>query len=309
VRVFLTGATGFVGGHLLTRLLADGHTVRTLVRGPQKIGFPPDSRVALVPGDVVDGSGLDDGMKGCDAVIHLVGIIVETGKATFDRVHHLGTRNLVDAAKRNRISRLVQMSALGARANGVSEYQTSKWKGEEAVRQSGIEYCILRPSLIFGPGDGFVTQMLDIMRKAPLFRPVPGNGKPLFRPIFVDDVAACFTGALINPATANQTIELGGGEELTLNAILEEIAKCAGIRKPAVHIPLPLMFAGAALAQTVLPRPPATIGQLKMLKEGSTCDIGPMKRIFGLEPRGFRSTLPTYLCKSFDIDQQKKQRI
>jgi len=297
VKVFLTGATGFVGGHLLKRLLDDGHSVRALVRFPPKIKAPPNDRVEFVFGDVVNGFGLENGMKGCDAVIHLVGIIAETGKATFERVHHLGTRNVVDAAKRTRISRFIQMSALGVRADGVSDYQTSKWKGEEAVRQSGLPYCILRPSLIFGPGDGFVTQMLDVMRKAPLFRPVPGDGKPLFRPVFVEDVAACFSQALTNASATNQTIELGGGEELSLNAVLDEIAKCAGIRKPAVHIPLPLMFAGAAVAQTFLPRPPVTVGQLRMLREGSTCDIVPMKRIFGLAPKPFSATLPTYLTK------------
>src|SRR5690242_1862975 len=132
MQVFLTGATGFVGGHLLKRLLADGHSVRALVRNPSKAQIAIGNRVELVPGDVVAGS-LDDGMKGCDAVIHLVGIIVETGKATFERVHHLGTRNVVEAAKANRISRFIQMSALGVRADGVSEYQTSKWKAEEAV--------------------------------------------------------------------------------------------------------------------------------------------------------------------------------
>jgi NADH dehydrogenase len=237
-------------------------------------------------------------------VIHLVGIIVETPDSTFERVHHLGTRNVVEAAKRNNVRRFVQMSALGVRADGVSEYQTSKWKGEEAVRQSGLEYCILRPSLIFGPGSGFVTEMLDVMRKAPLFRPVPGNGKPRFRPIFVDDVAACLAQALTNPAATNQTIELGGGEELSLNEALAEIAKCAGIRKPAVHVPMPLMFAGAAVAQTLLPHPPVTIGQLRMLREGSTCDIGPMKKIFGIEPAGFRAQLP----KTFDAEEQRKQR-
>jgi NADH dehydrogenase len=249
-------------------------------------------------GDVIEGTGLDAGIAGCDAVIHLVGIIVEEGNATFERVHHLGTRNVVEAAKRNRITRFVQMSALGARPDGVSQYQTTKWKAEEEVRQSGIPWCILRPSLIFGPGDGFVTQMLDVMRKAPLFRPVPGDGKPRFRPVFIDDVTACFTRALISAAATGQTVDLGGGEELSLNEILAEIAQCAGIRKPAAHIPMPLMAIGAAMAQAVLPDPPVTPSQLRMLKEGSTCDIQPMKRIFGLTPGGFREGLRTYLAPS-----------
>lgn len=297
MKVFLTGATGFVGSHLLQRLLNDGHLVRALVRDPQNSNLLTGANLGLVRGDVVEGTGLDEGMQGCEAVIHLVGIIMETRAATFEKIHHLGTRNVVEAARRNHISRFVQMSALGVRANGVSEYQTSKWKGEEAVRQSGIPYCILRPSLIFGPRDGFVSQMLDVMQQAPLFRPVPGNGQPKFRPIFIDDVTACFAQALTNPAATNRSIDLGGGEELTLDQVLAEIAECASVRKPAVHIPIPLMFAVAAVAQKLLPRPPVTMGQLRMLQEGSTCDVLPMMEVFGIQPLGFRVGLRTYLCK------------
>ena len=298
MQIFLTGATGFVGRHMLSRLLTEGHAVRILLRFPEKqarlLAFSQSEmpgwreKLAVVPGDVVTGVGLDSGIQGCDAVIHLVGIIVEKGKNTFEAVHHLGTRNAVEAAKRNGIKRFIQMSALGVRAEGVAAYQTSKWKGEEEVRGSGIPYCILRPSLIFGPGDGFVTQMMDMMRKAPLFRPVPGNGKAKYRPVFIDDVTACFARALSTEAATHQTIALGGADELSLNEILTEIARCAGVRKPAVHMPLPLMFAAAGLAQTLLPNPPVTVDQLRMLREGSTCDIGPMKRIFGIEPKGFR---------------------
>ena len=294
MKVFLTGATGFVGKHMLERLLAEGHAVRAALRGlpGQKArlvqGFSEDGDFRYVSGDVVEGTGLDEGMQGCDAVIHLVGIIVERGKNTFENVHHIGTRNVVEAAKRTGIKRFVQMSALGVRADGVAAYQVTKWKGEEEVRRSGIPFCIMRPSLIFGEGDGFVTQMMETMRSAPVFRPVPGSGKPKFRPIFVDDVTACFARALTVEAATNQTVELGGADELTLNEVLAEIARCAGVHKPAVHIPLPLMFAGAAVMQKVLKNPPVTVDQLRMLGEGSTCDIAPMQRIFGVIPRGFQ---------------------
>jgi uncharacterized protein YbjT (DUF2867 family) len=287
MQVFLTGATGFVGKHMLRRLLTDGHMVRALVRGPRQTGQFSHDKVDYVSGDVVSGAGLDEGMQGCDAVIHLVGIIVEKGGNTFEAVHHLGTRNVVKAAAKNGIKRFIQMSALGVRADGVAAYQTSKWKGEEEVRNGGIPYCILRPSLIFGPGDGFVTQMMDMMRKAPLFRPVPGDGRSMYRPIFIDDVTACFGRVLTIESATNQTVALGGADELCLNDVLAEIARCAGVRKSAVHIPLPLMFAGAAVAQTFLANPPVTVDQLRMLQEGSTCDIAPMKRIFAIEPQGF----------------------
>ena len=287
MKVYLTGATGFVGRHMLERLLAEGHAVRAAVRDPQKASLAKRAKIEFVAGDIVEGTGLDQGMQGCDAVIHLVGIIVEKGTNTFERVHHLGTRNVVEAAKRTGIKRFVHMSALGVRANGVAPYQTTKWKGEEEVRQSGITFCILRPSLIFGEGDGFVTQMMATMRSAPLLRPVPGDGTPKFRPIAVEDVTTCFERALTYEAATNQTVELGGADELTLNEVLEEIARCAGVRKPAVHIPMPVMMAGATVALKLLKNPPVTVDQLRMLREGSTCDIGPMKRIFGVNPRGF----------------------
>lgn len=271
----------------MKRLLNEGHAVRALVRDPQKAGPLTQTGVELVAGDVVEGRGVEEGLRGCDAAIHLVGIIIEKGKNTFEAVHHIGTRNVVEAAKRAGIKRYVQMSALGVRADGPAAYQTSKWRGEEEVRRSGIQYCILRPSLIFGPGDGFVTQMMETMRSAPLFRPVPGNGSPRFRPIFIDDVTACFARALTAEAAVNQTIELGGADELSLNQVLEEIARCAGVRKPSVHIPMPLMSVGAFFAQTLLKNPPVTVDQLRMLREGSTCNIEPMKKILGITPRGF----------------------
>lgn len=288
MRVFLTGATGFVGGYVLQRLLAEGHTVRALVRDQAKAARLPRDNVDYIAGNIVSDAGLEEGVRGCDAVIHLVGIIVEKGTNTFEAVHDLGTRNVVGQAKKAGIRKFVQMSALGARADGVSRYQTSKWRGEEAVRGSGIPYCILRPSLIFGPGDGFVTQMIEVMRKAPLFRPVPGDGRALYRPIFIADVASCFVRALSLETAVKRTIELGGADEMSLNQMLAEIAHCARVRKPAIHIPLRLMFAVAAVAERLSPQPPVTIDQLRMLREGSTCDTAEMKRIFGLEPRNFQ---------------------
>jgi uncharacterized protein YbjT (DUF2867 family) len=115
--------------------------------------------------------------------------------------------------------------------------------------------------------------MMDMMKKAPFFRPVPGDGSPKFRPISVEDVTFCFVRALTAETAENQTVELGGADELTLNEVLAEIARCAKVNRPAVHIPMPLMFFGARMA--------------RMLQEGSTCDIGPMRRIFGSTPKGF----------------------
>ena len=297
MRVLLTGATGFVGSHMLERLVTGGHEVRAVVRDSMKLDPPPGpGRVIPIPGDVVTGRGLEEAASGCEAAIHLVGIILEMGGDTFEQVHHKGTVNVVNAARSAGVKRFVQMSALGARADGVSGYQTTKWKAEQAVRSSGIEFVILRPSIIFGPRDGFVTQMLQVMRSAPLFRPVVGSGSYPFRPVYIGDVVECFVQSLTNEAATGQTIALVGAEELTLNALLATLAECAGIRKRAVHVPFSLMYANASVLGRFLKRPPVTTDQLRMLQEGSTADPGPMTRIFHIDPVGFRQGLERYLC-------------
>jgi len=306
MRVLLTGATGFVGSHMLQRLVADGHEVRTLLRDPAKlaqgdraslVSTSAPGRVEAIAGDVVTGAGLSHAAQGCAVVIHLVGIIMETRAATFEKTHHRGTINVVNAAKKAGVRRFVQMSALGARPDGVSGYQTTKWAAEEVVRASGMEWVILRPSIIFGPRDGFVTQMVEVMRSAPLVRPVPGHGRYPFRPVYIADVVECFVQSLTSREATSQTIALVGGEELTLNELLAAIAECVGVSKPALHVPLPIMYINAAILGAILPKPPVTTDQLRMLREGSTADPEPMRRIFHLNPTGFREGLKKYLCQ------------
>ncbi|MFB3813467.1 MAG: complex I NDUFA9 subunit family protein [Terriglobales bacterium] len=295
MKLALTGATGFVGSHMLSRLKAEHHYVRALVREPGRAAALASPQVEFVRADVVSGIGLDAALDGCEAVVHLVGIIMEVGDQTFERVHHLGTRNMVEAARRAGVSRFVQMSALGARADGVSDYQRSKYRGEEEVRNSGIPFTILRPSIIFGPRDGFVSQMVDVMRKAPV-QPVVGHGRYPFRPIYIDNVVDCFVQSLTSEKAVGRSVDLGGLDELTLEQMLDEIARCIGVRKMKLHVPFALMKLNAAILGAVLRRPPVTTDQLAMLREGSTCDIGPMLETFDLKLVGFSEGLRKYLC-------------
>ena len=292
MKVFLTGATGFVGSHLLARLLYDGHTVRVLVRrrGLLRTAEAPTGRLEEVQDDI-NSENVAKRLSRCDAAINLVGIIYERGADTFERVHHQGTRNLIVAARKSGVKRFVQMSALGARPGNASAYHTTKFAGEEEVRNGGIPYVVLRPSLMVGPGSAFVRQMAGVMRAAPLIRPVPGTGKYRFRPVHVDDVADCFAQSLTNPAATGQTVDLVGGEERTLDEMGDELAASLGVTKRAIHIPLPLMKAAAAFFSWLPMKPPVTQVQLRMLEEGSTADSATMKSIFGIEPIGFRDAL------------------
>jgi NADH dehydrogenase len=299
MKVFLTGASGFVGSHVLRRLLEDGHQVRALVRGRTVLtsdsSFAP--RVEQVEGDITSPTVRNHAV-GCDAVINLVGIIQERGRSTFEAVHHLGTKNLVESARAGGVKRFVQMSALGARPKDASLYHTTKFAAEEEVRNCGIPAVILRPSLIFGPGSAFVNQMVSVMRGAPLFRPIPGTGKYRFRPVHVNDVVECFVQSLTNEAASGQTLNLVGGEELTLDEIGDEIASCLGVRKSVLHVPLPLMKAAATFFSFLPITAPVTHTQLRMLVEGSTADPEPMKCIFSIEPIGFRAGLRKYLLET-----------
>lgn len=290
MKIFLTGATGFVGSHLLRRLLRDGYEVQALVRRRGALAGAGWGVLKEVEGDILS-QNLAQSMTGCDAAINLVGIIYEQGRQTFEAIHHQGTRNLVKAARQTGVSRFVQMSALGARPQNATEYHTSKFAAEEEVRNSGLSWVVLRPSLIFGRGSAFVQQMIKVMRVAPLIRPVPGTGEYRFRPVHVEDVAECFAQSLTNRQAVGRTIDLVGGEELTLNEITDEIASCMNIRKTVVHLPMSLMKVGVAIFSVLPVKPPVTSVQLRMLKEGSAADPGPMKQVFGIDPTAFRAGL------------------
>ncbi|HVH85678.1 MAG TPA: complex I NDUFA9 subunit family protein [Terriglobales bacterium] len=290
MKIFLTGATGFVGSHLLRRLLRDGYEVQALVRRRGALAGAGSGVLKEVEGDILS-QNLAQSMTGCDAAINLVGIIYEQGRQTFEAIHHQGTRNLVKAARQAGVSRFVQMSALGARPQNATEYHTSKFAAEEEVRNSGLSWVVLRPSLIFGRGSAFVQQMIKVMRVAPLIRPVPGTGEYRFRPVHVEDVAECFAQSLTNPQAVGRTIDLVGGEELTLNEITDEIASCMNIRKTVVHLPMSLMKMAAAVFSLLPVDPPVTSVQLRMLKEGSAADPGPMKQVFGIDPTAFGARL------------------
>lgn len=290
MKVFLTGATGFVGSHLVRRLLRDGHEVRALVRRKQSRANPDSGTMEQVEGDL-SSKELISYLTGCEAVINLVGIIYEQGSSTFESVHHIGTRNLVEAARANGVRRFVQMSALGARPSDATAYQATKFAAEEEVRQSGIPHVILRPSLIFGPRSAFIEQMIALMRAAPFFRPVAGTGQYRFRPIHVNDVVECFAQSLTNPDAEGKIAEIVGAEEVTLEEIADVIARCLNIKKIPVHIPMPLMKAVAAMMGVLPIKPPVTLVQLRMLEEGSTADPAPIRRIFGISPAGFRDAI------------------
>jgi len=291
MRVLVTGGSGFVGRTIVAGLRAQGFGVRILARGTREVV----EGVETIRGSVTDGQGLEAACRGCDAVIHLVGIIAEVGAQTYRRVHSEGTQNLLAAARVAGIRRWVQMSALGARAGAAAEYHRTKWEAEEMVRASGLEWTIHRPSIVFGPGDGFVGFFARMSRWSPVL-PLIGGGGMQFQPIAVEDVATCFVGALGRPSTVGKTYDLCGRERFTLRDIFRQVLEVTGRRR--LLLPVPWVVAGvqARMAEILFAKmlgrtPPLNRDQLLMLREDNIGDPGPMMRDYGLEPASFRAGL------------------
>ncbi|MBS1242585.1 MAG: NAD-dependent epimerase/dehydratase [Nitrospirae bacterium] len=294
--ILVTGANGFVGRNLVRRLQKDGTAVRALVRSAAKAARLRDLGAELVDGDISNLSSLEAAMKGCAKVIHLVGIIQEAPGVTFKGVHVDGTRNLLEAAKKEGVRHFIYQSALGSRPNAKSQYHRTKWEAEELVRASGLPFTILRPSLIYGPGDLFTVRLAETIKLSPVL-PVIGTGQSKVQPIFIDDVNECIQKISTSDSYLNEMYEIGGPEQLTYEEVTKAIAAALGIRRPTVHMPMFFMRTMAKVAETVLSKPPVTIDQLIMLQEDNVCSMRDIREVFGIEPVRFRDGLSRFLGK------------
>jgi len=265
VRILVTGATGFVGPAVVQALVDAGQTVRVLEREPGRSSALPNQEAAT--GDMTDAESLRRAVGGVYAVVHLVAIL--TGKPQeFERVMEQGTRDLVAAARDAGVRRLVLMSALGTdeHTKDLVPYYHAKWEMEQAVKASGLEHVIFRPSFVFGRDGGALQQFSRLAKMAPV-TPIVGPGTQRIQPIWVDDVAAYFAAGVERPDAANRTFELGGPDVVTWNEFWSQLKQAQGTRRPSIHVPFGLMRAQAALLEK-LPRPPVTRDQLKMLAAG-----------------------------------------
>jgi uncharacterized protein YbjT (DUF2867 family) len=281
-RVFVTGATGFVGRAVIRALQGRGYAVRCLVRRGSERQLRGMEGLERVEGDILVPATLERGMAGCDSVVHLVGIIRERSSSTFERIHIEGTSNVLQAAAASGVRRYLHMSALGSRAGARSRYHQTKWAAEEAVRARPLAWTVFRPSIIYGRDDQFVNMLARLVR-APV-TPVLGSGQQQLQPVPLEHVAEAFARGLELPAAEKQTYEVGGAEAVTMVRLLDLIGEALG-RRPVrkVHVPLGLVRPLARLLHRV-PGFPVTPDQLIMLEEDNVCDPRPFYTTFRLEP-------------------------
>jgi NADH dehydrogenase len=274
VTVLVTGGTGFIGPHVVHALRARETPVRALVRNAARAKHLGAWGVEPAVGDVTDPASLRSACEGVDAVVHLVAII-RGRPADFERAMAEGTRNVVAAAQDAGARRFVLASALGLdeRTKDAVPYYAAKWEMERAVRDSGLEHVIFRPSFVFGRDGGVLPTFVRLARYAPL-TPIVGPGTQRLQPIWVEDLAEYYAQAVTEPAAVNRTFELGGPEAVSWDEFWERLKRVLGVRRPSVHVPFGVMRVQAALTER-LPGAPVTRDQLTMLALGDNVVTDP----------------------------------
>lgn len=242
--IVVSGATGFVGRAILRELIKRDYRVRAIARHPENLyKHAPDlhgfDQLELWKGDVTDPASLIGACEGASAVIHLVGAISQTHELPFQKIHTEGTANLLQEAKRSSVPRWIQMSSAGTRPHAASLYHQTKWQAEEIVRQSGLNWTIFRPSIIFGKEDRFINLFARFF-KSPLSILTGGaiacfgDGTNRLQLIAVEDVAHCFVSALSNPLSIHQIFDLCGSS-YTFSELLEKIAASLDLKARPIH--------------------------------------------------------------------------
>ena len=286
MRIALTGATGFVGRYLVDHFLRRDHDVRALVREPARQGWLGDRGVEMVAGDLEQAAALRALVDGADAVVHLVGIINEIGRQTYERVHVQGTAHVLGAARAAGVRRVVHMSALGARPDAAATpYHRTQFAAEELVRSSGISHAVMRPSLIAAPGNDVLAMLVNMLRMSPIV-PVIGNGLYQLQPLAATDLADAFSQAVEQPSIEG-TFDLAGPAHLTYHEMLDQLEEALGVRRRRIAVPVTVVRF-SAYAGMVLPHlNPITPDQLQMLLEGNTAPHNAITSVFGITPRPF----------------------
>jgi NADH dehydrogenase len=294
--VLVTGAAGLVGIHTCRELSKKGWQVRALVRDPAKAAMalgqlPVEFRV----GDVRDASTLRSSLSGCGAVVHLAAIAIEKKGESYRESNTAATERLISASRAETVQRVIFMSQNGADSRSPYPFLRSKGVAQDSIKTSGLNWTILRPSVIFGPEDQFVNVLGRLIKLTPKVFPLPGGGSARFQPIAVDDVARVIRMSLEKKDTVHQSYDLGGAIPLTLLQMTERILTAMGTHRKIVPVPVKALRPLIALAQRLLPNPPVTPSLLDLLSLDNTVTNNALTEHFKIVPIPFAADELQYL--------------
>ena len=296
--VVVTGASGFVGTRLCTRLVEDGWKVRALVRNTSKAAhrlghLKLEMRVA----DIRDPDAVRAAMRDAGSVVHLAAIALEKPGQTYASVNTEATRIVLEAAKAESIERFIHMSQNGSDSSSPYPFLRSKGIAQDLVTESSLRWTILRPSVIFGPEDEFVNVLARLVRLSPLVFPVPGGGTALFQPIAVGDVVRAIMRVLEDDSTVHHSYSIGGPMPLSLRQMTERILIAMNASRVLVGVPVSVLKPLIALGERLLPNPPVTTGLLDLLKIDNVIERNDLADQLGVSPTPFAPEELLYLKK------------
>lgn len=269
MKIAITGGTGFLGRNIACQLLEHGHDIILIARGldktaPEIYRLP---RTRFIPAGLDNPEPLTRAFAGCDVVVHCAGINRELGMQTYQRVHVDGTRHVVEAARHAGIRKIVHISFLRARPNCGSGYHESKWAAEELVRNSGLDYTILKCGVIYGQGDHMLNHLSHAFHTFPVFAFVGFKDRPI-RPNAVEDVARVVGASGLNGALSRKTVPVVGPEELTLREAVRRVARVAGRRPLMFPMPVWFHYLLGWLVERLMNVPLVSLAQVRILSEG-----------------------------------------
>jgi NADH dehydrogenase len=266
--ILLTGATGTIGSALLRRLTGAGEPVRCLVRDPRGLG-DQRVRVQLALGDLADPPSFRNALRGVDTVVHLAATIRDQPHTSLEELNAMATLRLVRAAERAGARRFVFFSAMGARHHSRTRFFRAKALAQQAVEASPLETAVFCPSIVYTPGDPWLT-LLERFSYLPAI-PVSGSGRALYQPIWAEDVADCVVAALMASGRRKRSFELAGPETLSYDDIVRAATRSAGRRRRLLHVPLPLVRASLRVLRRLGgPRVFATWEEAELMEEAMT---------------------------------------
>jgi uncharacterized protein YbjT (DUF2867 family) len=277
--LLLTGATGLVGSALLPRLIAEGQPVRCLVREPRRLG-PQRVRVQIALGDLADPPSFRNAMRGVDTVVHLAASTRDQPRGSIEELAAIATWRMVEAAQRAGVERFVFFSALGASTHHRARLFRAKALAEQAVRESGMHTTVIAPSLVYAPGDRWLT-LIERLSLLPV-APISGRGRAVCQPIWAEDVAGCVIAALGKGGGADgathERYELGGPQTMSYNGVLNTVLRSLDRERPLLPIPTPIVSRTLRLLEratgtnTPITWDEAELLEANMIAKGGTVD-------------------------------------
>jgi uncharacterized protein YbjT (DUF2867 family) len=293
--ILVTGATGFIGRHLVKQLIADGRRIRCLLPEDKLNNLPWENPPEIIVGNLLDEEVLFKAVTGVHTIIHLQSGQWWGRSRDLERIELVGTRNLITAARSTRVGRIITISQLGASSSSAYTLLRIKGMAEELIRSSGLAYTIIRSGIVFGEDDAFVNHIAMILRANPALFLMPGQGEVVLHPIYIDDLIAALVRSLELIDVVDTTIDVGGPEYITVEDLIHTVMRVSNTYRLILPVPPYMMRWMTAIYSRILRRSLVTAQWLDILATNRTAPLGNAFNYFGIHPRRFEDTLLTYM--------------